>query len=638
MTEILGISPKPPSESRAVIVGLEKYAMHTLRGPVPEALEVARTLRDLDVNPARIDLWLAPADQKTKQLADASGFAWREFSDQEFIDFLRDDLADDPLGGTLYLHWCGHGLAQGDKHHLLLPSSRDIELQSLELGVLSNHLVDMRHASFGHLVFVIDTCRESIEAWGQVPMVPRNLGVQGRANGPVHCTLFVCAEGQTTTYSDKGSANGQTLREILAQSPRGQWPDFARALSAAGSRAQLPNGHLASPYVHATDWFGRPLKWSREPLPTESVSALDPPEAPGSAKDVGPTIQLKPAIGSPAVPAVAWRPQPGIPYVSTFYVPRKFENRVTEVLATGGSVTIYGPEQFGKTWFARRTMELMPQAYWVELDLGDCRDADFSKYLQCVASQFCSSLEDQLPQEAIASERPSHQIEQIWERKGGGKGKFEEVVRGYGLAVIRNTIVLCRHVDGILPTERGHTALDQPVADLLLDLLNGWIQDPDLPRFLFTISTTADRIMKVLGHSSPFARTTELHLDDLGVPEMHELARMYGLAVDSRAMEVLMRWIGGHPYLAALALDRVRAGGIAVTDIEADWFARYTDHLKRHLGAAPALRRAMQQVCVGQRSILDEGVANQLRRIGLVVGVQGALAPRNHLYKSLWKT
>jgi hypothetical protein len=256
---------KPPSQSRAVIVGLEKYEVHTLRGPAVEALEVARTLRDMGMDPARIDLWLAPADAKSRQRADDSGFAWREFKDDDFINFLRDDLAGDPVGGTLYLHWCGHGLAKDDQHYLLLPSSVSYELRSLELRMLSEHLVDMRHASFRHLVFVIDTCRESLLNWGQVFMVPRDLGVNGRANGPVYCTLFVCAEGQTTTYSDRGSANGPALREMLSQAPHGQWPDFVNALSAAGSRVELAKVGLASPYVYATDWFGRPLNWPREP-------------------------------------------------------------------------------------------------------------------------------------------------------------------------------------------------------------------------------------------------------------------------------------------------------------------------------------------------------------------------------------
>ena len=231
------IHPKPPAKSRAVIVGLEKYALHTLRGPVAEALKIARTIEDMGVNPGRIDLWLAPADAQSALLADASGIPWKPFDEQKFIDFMLDDLSADTQGGTLYLHWCGHGLSRRQnnrtEHHLLLPASKSTRLESLELDELTSHLVDEDHVKFGHLVFVLDTCRESARAWGDVHLVPRNLGSKGPANGPLYCTLFVCPEGQTTTYTTSGSLNGSVLRTILKQAPHGEWPDFKVVLQDA---------------------------------------------------------------------------------------------------------------------------------------------------------------------------------------------------------------------------------------------------------------------------------------------------------------------------------------------------------------------------------------------------------------------
>jgi len=275
-----GIHPRPPSQSRAVIVGLEKYDVHVLHGPVCEAVQIARTLKLRGVDPERIDLWLAPGDTQSKALADASGIPWKQFDEREFIDFLHDTLATDALGGTLYFHWCGHGLSRrqgsrGVEHHLLLPASKATRLESVELQELTSHLVDERHSIFSHLVFVIDTCRESVRAWGDVELVPRNLGIKGRANGPLYCTLFVCPDGQTTTYTNAGSAHGPMLRTLLEQAPAGEWPDFQQSLQLAAGRLQLPTGAVASPYVHATNWFGESLLMSREP-PKKEVFGTAP--------------------------------------------------------------------------------------------------------------------------------------------------------------------------------------------------------------------------------------------------------------------------------------------------------------------------------------------------------------------------
>lgn len=267
------MSPAPPTGSRAVIVGLEKYNLHTLRGPVAEALAIARTLGDIGVPAGRIDLWLAPADYTSRQLAESSGFAWKPFEEQAFIDYLDQDLADDAKGGTLYVHWCGHGLTvpggtarnPAHEHHLLLPRSTDRRLDTLDLGALVDLLVDLDHARFGHVVFVVDTCRESVETWGPLRPVPCNLGVNGRANGPLACKLFVCAEGQTTTYTAMGSKQGEVLRAVLRQATPEAWRDFKSALQDAAVQLELQDGQVAVPYVYATDWFGEPLNWAREP-------------------------------------------------------------------------------------------------------------------------------------------------------------------------------------------------------------------------------------------------------------------------------------------------------------------------------------------------------------------------------------
>lgn len=272
------IQPAPPAASRAVIVALETYNIHTLRGPVAEALLVAQTLLDIGVPPRRIDLWLAPAAGQPEALAAPLKIKGRRFEEAAFFNFLVHDLTADAAGGTLYVHWCGHGLAKttanGPQHHLLLPQADAKQLYSLPLAQLQALLKDATHTAFSHLVYVVDTCSEDAQAWGQIPLAPQGPQPNGIANGPVHCCLFACAEGQTTTYSAQGSRLGEVLRPMLQKAGPGQWPDFKAELQAAGSQLQLP-GARAAQYVHATDWFGQPLLWAREPALDSVFASAD---------------------------------------------------------------------------------------------------------------------------------------------------------------------------------------------------------------------------------------------------------------------------------------------------------------------------------------------------------------------------
>ena len=331
-------------------------------------------------------------------------------------------------------------------------------------------------------------------------------------------------------------------------------------------------------------------------------------------------------------------PLPGMRYASRFYVQRKWENDVIKALSNHTSVTLYGSERFGKSWFARRIVELMPHNNWIELSLTDCSTADFSGYLKCLAYQLCDGLDRTCQGKVLSHARPIQSIDEIWKGYGGPQSKLEEVLRRYDTAVIEGTVLLCDDIDAVLPSEGKKTALDSTLVGSLLKMMQAWQQKRGVPCFLFTISTTAARINGVLGNSSPFSRTFEKDLEELGITELETLAGMYGLKVDRGDMETLVQWIGGHPFLAGIAFQRVCESRDSLSDVRPDWFHNYTDRLTKHLNEVPALKGAMQQVCRGQTRVDNEDQANQLRRIGLIVGEQGSLAPRNSLYKSLWSS
>lgn len=329
-------------------------------------------------------------------------------------------------------------------------------------------------------------------------------------------------------------------------------------------------------------------------------------------------------------------PQPGVKYKPNFYVRRKWEDQVAEALEEGNSVTAYGAESFGKTWFVNRVRERLPHMVWLEWQLRRCDHAAFDHFLLCLTEQFCEQLERLQPDAAPAHARPSGLIAGVWAERGLPKPKFDRVLRGYRAEVLDRVVVVCDDVDVVLPSEKA--GADGKLASEFITFLQARVQKaaPGVPRFLFTSCATADRMNKVLGISSPFTRTLERHLEDLGAAEMALLARTYGLDVSGTDIEHLMNWVGGHPFLASIAFERVAVAGSSLLDLKPDWFLDHADRLRRHLDAEPALKLGMQQVCAGANRVAHEDHANQLRRRGLVVGEQGALAPRNALYRSFW--
>jgi len=316
------------------------------------------------------------------------------------------------------------------------------------------------------------------------------------------------------------------------------------------------------------------------------------------------------------------------------------EQRAVDALSDGISVTLYGVEKFGKSWLLRHVIEQIPDACWIEPRLTDCPPAaraDFDAYLKSLAHQLCEALEVRCQDSISPHLQPSISIDEIWRGPGGPQGKLERVLGLYGDATVRDMILACDDMDAILPEENGEGALEKSVATDFMRLVQGWVQTPQMPRFLFTVSTTADRLTRILANSSPFTRTTPLTLGDLGADGLRTLAAKYGLDISTQEVEHLEGWIGGHPYLGGIAFDHVRRNSqVSLMDIELDWFDHHIDRLRQHLRDQKELREVLKRVCVGNPRLDDEYLVDDLRKAGLIKGKQGSLKARNKLYQYVW--
>ncbi|MEP6503268.1 MAG: caspase family protein, partial [Betaproteobacteria bacterium] len=251
----------PPSKCRAILVGIEKYALgegFDLPGAANDALRVADLLEHhFKVPPECIELLLAPiapASFKTTR-------SWKPFTLGAFEQRITTGLAQEAAGGLLFVYWSGHGAIYrpDGQQYLIAPEADEFALRSLRFNDISNVLVDTRHAHFTHQVLVVDACRSPLSKWeqGAVPsvftLVPADVDPLRIVK---QCQLFACALGQAGLLRrDQGSALTNALLADLEKAAPGQWPDFEASFSAVRQQVETASKGAQTPVVaFASDW------------------------------------------------------------------------------------------------------------------------------------------------------------------------------------------------------------------------------------------------------------------------------------------------------------------------------------------------------------------------------------------------
>jgi hypothetical protein len=154
---------------------------------------------------------------------------------------------------------------------------------------------------------------------------------------------------------------------------------------------------------------------------------------------------------------------------------------------------------------------------------------------------------------------------------------------------------------------------------------------------VLVISTSPDLLIENL-HQSPFNVGLRLNLQDFTLSQIAALNRRYREPLSERELTLLIKWLGGHPYLTRQAFYTLVTEGwrwdelmcVALSDE-----GPFGEHLQRYywlLDGVRALKAGLRQV-IRQQRCPDKRTFDRLRWAGLVTGSSKACTCRGELYE-----
>jgi hypothetical protein len=375
---------------------------------------------------------------------------------------------------------------------------------------------------------------------------------------------------------------------------------------------------------------GRPL-----PLDTEAAKQkLLQQASPQSLMPPTPLAQL-PSDQLPSVTLPLDPPEGSMGADSAFYIERaEDEVALTALARPGGTVTILGPRQMGKSSLliravhqARQRQKRIALLDFQQLETAALTDGDV------FYRQFCEWMTVRL--------RLPSQVEQFWQqfKALGNPLRCTYYVQDYLLATVEGSIFLAMdEVDKLIAA---------PFRDEFFSMLRSWHNErafePAWKQLDLAMVTCTEPYQLIQDlNQSPFNVGTSITLKDFSAEQMAELNRRHGGVLDAAGLHSLMDWVGGHPYLTRKALYEVarrQKPMAAVFDVGAADAGPFGGHLRYHLfrmhNNGP-LVRGMVQV-IRQRTCDDEQVLRRLEKAGLVRQVGRQVQPRCRLYAEYFK-
>lgn len=326
----------------------------------------------------------------------------------------------------------------------------------------------------------------------------------------------------------------------------------------------------------------------------------------------------------------------GSPLIDNFYYVERcpIESICYETLLQPGSLLrLKAPNLMGKTTLITRVLEQLTQDGYrtvnLSLQLAD-RQTHFTN-LNKFLRWFCSNFSRELG-------LPSH-LDDYWDEEGiGSKVSCTTYVEEYLLADADSPIVLCLDdVDLIFPYPE--------IYEDFFGLLRSWYEKarsrPHWKKLRLAIVHATDVYIPLNINQSPFNVGLPIELGEFSSEQVRTFAQQYGLAIVPNIVELLMEWLGGHPYLLEQALAHLKSHpDIALNNFlteaatEAGIYHHHLYEYWLHLQDRPELAAAFKKVISSNSPVLLEPItAYQLYRIGLVKFYGNEVKPRCNLYR-----
>lgn len=366
-----------------------------------------------------------------------------------------------------------------------------------------------------------------------------------------------------------------------------------------------------------------------QPPAVESRSS----QAPGKLVMLPPDPMAQPPIEQVSDAISLERPEGTMDPNSQFYIQRQSDTVAMSALQqqNGGTVTILGPRQMGKSSLLFRTIanarEQNKKVIFLDFQQFESTTLeDSDRFFQ----RFCAWLTRKV--------RLKNRVEAFWQENEGLDNPMQCTcyLEDYLLPEINQPIFLAMdEVDRLIKS---------PFRDSFFSMLRSWHNDRadvDSPWRQFDLvmvtSTEPYQLIQDMDQS-PFNVGTSVGLRDFSLAETAELNQRHESPLSDAELATLMAWVNGHPYLTRKALFLAASSQMSAAEVFDQAAASrgpFGGHLRYHLlrmeDKSPLVEGMLQ--VISSQSCKDEQVLRRLEGAGLVQRGEGRqVLPRCRLY------
>ena len=315
-------------------------------------------------------------------------------------------------------------------------------------------------------------------------------------------------------------------------------------------------------------------------------------------------------------------PGGSVPLNSFFYIERPpiEERTYAEINKPGSLIRIKAPSKMGKTSLMHRILTHAKQTGVHTVQIGLQRaDSQVFTSLEKFLRWFCANVSRQLNLEI--------RLDDYWDEDIGSKVSCTLYLQEYLLEKIDAPVVLA--------LDEVNRIFEYPeISSDFLPLLRSWYEDASeleiWQKFRLVVVHATEAYIPLDINQSPFNVGLPIKLPEFSLEQMQELAVRHGLdwAKGEKGLQKLaplLAMIGGHPYLARLALYNLGHQAVTLEQLlkEAPTIAGiYSNYLRHHLANLqehPELATALKRVVTSPTSVQLEAIAAyKLESMGLV--------------------
>ncbi|MEA5470302.1 AAA-like domain-containing protein [Spirulina sp. 06S082] len=309
-------------------------------------------------------------------------------------------------------------------------------------------------------------------------------------------------------------------------------------------------------------------------------------------------------------------PLESVPLDSPFYIERVPDEQrcYQEITRDGAFIRIKAPRQMGKTSLMMRILAQANQkGYKTGLLHFQQAEASVLNDINRLLRWLCANLSLQL------GLKPN--LDEFWDEDIGSKMSCTLYLQYIFSQVDSPIVVAFDEVNEIIE--------NLEIAREFLSLLRFWHEKTkadSLWRKLRLVMVHSTEIYIPLDiNQSPLNVGVRVELQPFTIEQILELVKRYGLALDTKQIEQLMRLLAGHPYLSRLSLYHLARGEVTFQELletASTDTGIYSDRLHRclwYFQQNPALLAAFKQVVKSHLPIALEQVdAFKLHSMGLV--------------------